>query len=81
MPEPNQMLTKRDLRILKSALVEKLGKEINNAADCEELSIDIFLKTNHYVSKESIMRLFCFTADDKQNHPNIMVFLSEYAKL
>ncbi|MDQ1141814.1 hypothetical protein QE439_003195 [Pedobacter agri] len=75
------MLTKTDLQTLKSALIEKLGKQINNRANCEELSIDIFLKTNCYVSKESIMRLFGCIDDGNQNHPNIIVFLCNYANM
>ncbi len=74
------MLTTDELDLLRSAVTAKFGSEIKDGVASEKLSIEIFLKTNHYVSRESNMRIFVNNPDGTPTHPNVFVFLSRPGK-
>jgi hypothetical protein len=67
------------INLLKQAVLQRFGRQIEDKALSEQLSIDIFLSTDHYISKETIMYLYGIRAEGGAINPKILSFLAKYA--
>ena len=65
--------------MLKHAVEQRFGKQIADESTSEQLSIEVFLRTDHYISKATIMCLFGAVADGGTVNSKILSFLAEYA--
>lgn len=70
-----------NIDILKNALLVKSGLQLTNMKSCEQLSIDVFLKTDKYVSTITIMQIFGISQAERPINEKILGFLICYAEL
>jgi len=73
------MEANQNIKMLKQAVLQRFGRQIEDQASSEQLSIEIFLSTDHYISKATIMSLFGSGTDGWAVNPKILSFLAEYA--
>lgn len=65
--------------ILKQSLSKRSGLIITDLRSCEQLSIAIFLATDHYVSTLTIMQLYGLSHSRRPMNENVIGFLRDYA--
>ena len=72
------MLANQDIEMLKRDLTKRCGFNINDAPSSEQLSIKIFLKTNGYVSKQTVMALFGLIQHSQPLNSGVVCILEKY---
>ena len=71
----------QNIDLLRRAVSQRFGRKIEDEASSKQLSIEIFLKTGHYISKHTIAGLFGLNTGGRDFNPVILDFLAEYVGL
>ena len=71
----------QNIDVLKKAVIQQFGRRIEDRASCEQLSIEIFLATGHYISKNTIACFFGIDVSKEPDNLRILNFLEQYSKL
>ena len=71
----------QNIDLLRQAVSQRFGRKVEDEASSKQLSIDIFLKTGHYISMHTIARFYGLTTGGRPFNPMILDFLAEYIGL
>lgn len=71
----------QNIDLLRQAVSQRFGRKVEDEASSKQLSIEIFLKTGHYISKHTIAFFYGLKTGGRPLNPIILDFLAEYAGL
>lgn len=71
----------QNIDLLRQAVSQRFGRNVEDEASCKQLSIEIFLNTGHYISKHTIAFFYGLNTGSRPFNPIILDFLTEYAGL
>jgi len=72
------MLANQDIETLKISVSDRCGFELSDSQSCKLLSIDIFLKTDNYLSTKTLMKFFGLIDTYDEENPIVKTFLAIY---
>ncbi len=72
------MYTEKDLTCIRTMLMQKSNLNAVTSADCEQISIAVFLSTDGYISTSTIKRLFGVIPSYNPPPKAILDILSQY---